>query len=212
MHLAMEMRKIREHVNLVYQHKARTTRRNTYSNSSTYADERNPHRRARSADRRYLSRTPPPVYTVEEWEEERRRPHKVDPAKAQRDSYYAHALPSPYKGEIEYTPDSDELEGSDKDHRERRHRHGRSHGSSRYPDSRSEHYGGGSRAESYRSRSSSTTDRGRTRSRSVHTEQRVVEESSEDADSEAETVYSRRRDSHYTGSSAGRSDRAGRGR
>ncbi|KAF3762791.1 hypothetical protein M406DRAFT_333163 [Cryphonectria parasitica EP155] len=212
----MELRKIREHVNLVYRDKARVTRRNTYTNkSSSYTDEkRTTHRRAHSADRRQSSRGPPPAYTVEEWEEkqeaERRRPKKVDTAKAQRDYYYAHALPSPYKGELEYTPKSDEFDGSEKD----RGRYGSRH-SSRHSSHHRE--GTGSRPDSFRSRSTSTVERGRTRSRSVHTEQRVLEEEDEDSladiDSEAETYYGRRRASYYShgDNGVGRDERAGRG-
>lgn len=157
-------------------------------------------------DRRH-SRGPPAVYTVEEYEEERRRPRHVDTVKAQRDYYYAHALPSPYRGggNIEYTPETDEFDDSTSSSRkgaqDRRSRHGGHR--------RDQYGGGGSHAESSRSRSHSTSDRGRTRSRSVHTEMRVSETASSDADSEAESYYDRRRRSTYYADGSGASGRGG---
>ncbi|KAI3392943.1 hypothetical protein diail_4960 [Diaporthe ilicicola] len=195
----MELRKVRQHIDLVRSSKDRITRNNTRANrSSTYYDEKQPHhhqhhhhhhRRPRSVDR-YSEYT--------RYEEKQRRPHKydhgthhnphlsLDTDKAQREYYYSHALPSPYKGEIEYTP----LEGEFDDRRshagsERSRGRGKSHNSKHGED----------RKEEFASRSSSRTvdDRGRTRSRSVHQERRV-RDSSADADSEAEEAYDRRGD------------------
>lgn len=97
----------------------------------------------------------------------------LDTSKAQREYYYSHALPSPYKGEIEYTPLTGEFE-EDRGGSSRKH-HGR----------------GDVDRDEYRTRSTSTQDRGRARSRSVHQERRV-RESSADADSETEEVYDRK--------------------
>lgn len=206
----LELRKIREHVNLIHRdNKGHVSRRSTYPpSSSVRVDEKPSYRgRARSADRRQSSRGPPPVYTVEEYEEERRRPTHIDTAKAKREHYYAHALPSPYKGEIEYSPLSDSFDESDRSRRSRhrressRHRH-HHHQRDRHADARS---------ESSRSQSHSNVERGRTRSRSVHTDAstRFVETTaSSDADSEGgESRYSsRRREEYYA-----RNDERGRG-
>lgn len=193
----MELRKIREHVNLIHRdNKAHVSRRSTYPpSSSVHVDEKSSHRgRARSADRRHPSRGPPPVYTVEEYEEERHRPTHIETAKSKREHYYSHALPSPYKGEIEYSPLSDSFEDSDRSRRSRQRREPSRHHRDRHADSRSE----SSRSQSH---GHSHVERGRTRSRSVHTEAstRVAETaSSSDADSEGESRFSsRRREGHY---------------
>lgn len=205
----LELRKIREHVNLIHRdNKAHVSRRSTYPpSSSVHADDKSSYRgRARSVDRRHSSRGPPPVYTVEEYEEERRRPTHIETAKANREYYYSHALPSPYKGEIEYSPLSDTFEDSGKDRRGRHRREPSRHHRDRYAESL---------RESSRSHSNSTVDRGRTRSRSVHTDvsKRGAETtSSSDADSEGESHYSSRRREEYYERSDGRGRGAGRGR
>lgn len=204
----LELRKIREHVNLIHRdnNKIHVSRRSTYPpSSSVHIDEKSSHRgRTRSADRRHSSRGPPPIYTVEEYEDARRRPTHIETAKAKREHYYSHALPSPYKGEIEYSPVSDSFEDSDRSrhsrHRRESSRHHRHH-RDRHVDSRS---------ESSRSQSHSNVERGRTRSRSVHTDTstRFVETTaSSDADSEGDSRYSsRRREEYYA-----RNDERGRG-
>lgn len=208
--LGPELQKIKAHLLFIRRDKGRTSGRSVHANSSSaYRDEKHVHRaRARSMDRRQ-SRGPPPMYTVEEYEERRRRPSHVDTVKAQRDYYYAHALPSPYRSEIEYTPQTDEFDdsasSSRRDDREGRGRHS-SHRQDRHRDG-----GSGSRTESYRSQSSSTTGRGRTRSRSVHVERRVNEEVSSDADSEPESAFARRRSAYYTRNS-GAAGQGGSGR
>ncbi|CAN8099738.1 unnamed protein product [Discula destructiva] len=200
----MELRKIREHVNLIYRDSnSHVTRRSTYPpSSSVYVDEKSSRRgRARSVDRRQSSRGPPPAYTVEEYEEERRRPSFVDTRKAQSDWYHSHTLPSPYRHEIEYTPQVDSFDDSDKERRHGRHRH---HDNRR----------ANSRSEASRSHSNSTVDRGRTRSRSVHTVTETT--ASSDADSEGgELRYRsirRGRDDYHPFQADGRGLGSGRGR
>lgn len=206
----LELRKIREHVNLIHRdNKAHVSRRSTYPpSSSVHVDNKPSYRgRAHSVDRRHSSRGPPPVYTVEEYEEERRRPTPIETAKTKRDHYYSHALPSPYKGEIEYSPQSDSFESLGKDRRGRHRREPSRHHRDRYADARS---------DSSRSHSNSTVDRGRTRSRSVHTDasKRVVAEAtaSSDADSEGESRFSSRRREEYYARSDGRGRGPDRGR
>lgn len=180
---AIELRKVRQHIQLVRNDQARLTRRNTIANRTTYYDE--PHRQSRSAhatshsSSRRRHSTSRPEYVVHEYEDaEPRRSrapttrHHVDTARAQRDFYYAHALPSPYRGMIEDTPREDKRfddEGlNDNDSR-------RGHGRTTRESSR--------RARSSHTRSSSSTyERGRTRSRSV----RAGHVSDADTDSEAE--------------------------
>lgn len=194
----MELRKVKQHVDLVRSSKERITRSNTRANRNSsrgYYDEKQPHhhhhRRPHSVDR-YSE------YTRYEEKGSRRprfdhgshhNPHLgINTDKAQREYYYSHALPSPYRGEIEYTPLNAEFDDS-RSHAgsERSSRRGRGGGGA------SHHHGGGGgdRKEEFVSRSSSVVDRGRTRSRSVHQERRV-RDSSADADSEAEEVYERR--------------------
>lgn len=186
----MELRQVRQHIDLVRSSKDRITRNNTRANrSSDYYDEKQPrhhqhhhhhhHRRPHSVDRyseytRYEEKQRRPKYD----HGSHHNPHlSLDTDKAQREYYYSHALPSPYKGEIEYTPlDGEFDEGRGRAGSERRGR-GRRHG--------------GDRKEEVVSQSSSTVDRGRNRSRSVHQERRV-RDSSADADSEAEEVYEKR--------------------
>ncbi|KAJ4421553.1 hypothetical protein N0V82_003691 [Gnomoniopsis sp. IMI 355080] len=205
----LELRKIREHVNLIHRdNKAHVSRRSTYPpSSSVHLDEKSSYRgRARSADRRHSTRGPPPVYTVEEYEEERRRPTHIETAKAKREHYYSHALPSPYKGEIEYSPLSDSFEESDKGRRSRHRREPSRHHRDRHADNRS---------ESSRSHSHSHVERGRTRSRSMHTDAstRVAETTySSDADSEGESRFSNRRREDYYARNEERGRGAGRSR
>ncbi|POS76505.1 hypothetical protein DHEL01_v205096 [Diaporthe helianthi] len=214
----MELRKVKQHVDLVRSSKERITRGNTRANrnSSYYYDEKQPHhhhhqhhshhRRPHSVDR-YSEYT--------RYEEKGRRPRfdhgshhnphlGINTDKAQRDYYYSHALPSPYRGEIEYTPLDAEFDDARSSHagseRSRRGRGGAHHHHHHH------HHGGGGggssssrnrkavaaeEEEEFVSRSSSVDHRGRTRSRSVHLERRV-RDSSADADSEAEEVYERR--------------------
>lgn len=199
----MELRKVRQHIDLIRSSKDRITRSNTRANHSDYHKEKparyshhGSHRRGHSVDR----------YEYTRYEEKPRRPKydhgshhnphlSLDTDKAQRDYYYAHALPSPYRGEIEYTPLNAEFDDARSSHAgsERRGRGGRGHQGGHHP---------GDRKEEFLSRSSSVVDRGRTRSRSVHQERRV-RDSSADADSEAEEVYDRRE--YYPG-------KGGRGR
>lgn len=204
-HLVLELRKIQEHVNLIYRdNKSSLSRRSTYPpSSSVHVDEKHAHRgRTRSADRRHSSRVPPPAYTVEEYEEERRRPSHIDTRKAQTDYWHSHALPTSNSDQrqLEYTPEADEFDDSPKERHSRPRRHHR----------REE---GSHRGSSSRSHSNSTVDRGRTRSRSVHT---VAEtEITDDADSESEEHYQsrRRRDEYQTQQrDSGRGHRDGRGR
>lgn len=188
----MELRKVRQHIDLVRSSKDRITRSNTRANrnSSYYYEEKQPHhhhhhhhshRRPHSVDRyseytRYEEKGRRPKYD----HGSHHNPHlSLDTDKAQREYYYSHALPSPYKGEIEYTPLNGEFEDSRSHAGSERRGRGRAHG----------HHG--DRREEFVSRSSSVVDRGRTRSRSVHQERRV-RDSSADADSEAEEIYDRR--------------------
>lgn len=178
------MHKVRKHIELLRTVKDRVTRDNTRANRNSHYDDKHEHvsyrqRRPHSVDRRNS-------YTeYSRYDEKHRRPSHnhgshhnpnmhLDTGKAQREYYYSHALPSPYKGEIEYTPLSGEFE------EDRRSEARKSHG----------HSGAAERAE-YQSRSTSTHDRGRTRSRSVHQERRV-RDSSADAESETEETYERR--------------------
>lgn len=213
----MELRKINEHVKLIgldnKDHKSSLSRRSTYPpSSSVYGDEKHSHRgRARSS-----SRVPPPVYTVEEYEEEKRRPSHIDTRKAQSDYWHSHALPTSRSDQyqLEYTPETDSFDEEAHKERHSRHRRRRHHRDDRDRD----HDREGSHRTSSRSHSSSnTTERGRTRSRSVHTEQRVIEVTDDDdADSESDEYYrSRRRQDEYQPSSqrdGGRGHREGRGR
>lgn len=195
----MELRKVKQHVDLVRSSKERITRSNTRANrnSSYYYDEKQPHHHHHHSH--HSHRRPHSVDRYSEYTryEERggRRPRfdhgshhnphlGIDTDKAQREYYYAHALPSPYKGEIEYTPLGGEFDDARSSHAgsERRGR-GRGGHPHRHHD--------GDRKEEFVSRSSSVVDRGRTRSRSVHQERRV-RDSSADADSEAEEIYDRR--------------------
>lgn len=190
--LGMELRKVRQHIDLVRSSKDRITHSNTRANrnSSYYYDEKQPqhhhhhhhsHRRPHSVDRyseytRYEEKGRRPKYD----HGSHHNPHlSLDTDKAQREYYYSHALPSPYKGEIEYTPLNGEFEDTRSHAGSDRRGRGKGHG----------HHG--DRKEEFVSRSSSVVDRGRTRSRSVHQERRV-RDSSADADSEAEEVYDRR--------------------
>lgn len=177
----VEMHKVRKHIELLRTVKDRVTRDNTRANRNSHHGDKHvsyrqhhPH----SADRRnsYTEYT--------RYDEKHSRPSHshssyhnpnmhLDTGKAQREYYYSHALPSPYKGEIEYTPLTGEFE---EDHRS---------------EARKGHGHGGAEKTEYRSQSTSTHDRGRTRSRSVHQERRV-RESSADAESETEEVYERR--------------------
>jgi hypothetical protein len=199
----MELRKVKQHIDLVRSSKDRITRNNTRSNrnSSHYYDEKQPHhhhhhhshRRPHSVDR-YSE------YTRYEEKGARRprfdhgshhNPHmSLDTDKAQREYYYSHALPSPYKGEIEYTPLNGEFEN------DARSSHSSHHAGSERKGGRGRgggHHHGDNRKEEFVSRSSSVVDdRGRTRSRSVHQERRVRDSSADYADSEAEEVYDRR--------------------
>ncbi|KUI57810.1 hypothetical protein VP1G_05091 [Cytospora mali] len=177
----VEMYKVRKHIELLRTVKDRITRDNTRANRSNHHDEKHTsyrQRRPHSVDRSTS-------YTeYSRYDEKHRHPSynngshpnsnlNLDTAKAQREYYYSHALPSPYKGEIEYTPLAAEFEED------------------RRSDSRKSNGHGGEKTE-YRSRSTSAThERGRTRSRSVHQEKRV-RDSSADADSETEEVYERR--------------------
>jgi len=200
----MELRKVKQHIDLVRSSKDRITRNNTRSNrnNSHYYDEKQPHhhhhqhhhshRRPHSVDR-YSE------YTRYEEKGPRRprfdhgshhNPHmSLDTDKAQREYYYSHALPSPYKGEIEYTPLNGEFEN------DARSSHSSHHAGSERKGGRGRggHHHGDNRKEEFVSRSSSVVDdRGRTRSRSVHQERRVRDSSADYADSEAEEVYDRR--------------------
>lgn len=192
----MELRKVKQHVDLVRSSKERITRSNTRANrhnSSYYYEEKQPHHHHHHHHRRPHSVDRYSEYTRYE-EKGGRRPRfdhgshhnpnlSLDTNKAQRDYYYSHALPSPYRGEIEYTPLNAEFDDA-RSHAgsERSSRRGRGGGG----------HHGGDRKEEFVSRSSSVVnDRGRTRSRSVHQERRV-RDSSADADSEAEEVYDRR--------------------
>lgn len=203
----LELRKIQEHVNLINRdNKSSLSRRSTYPPSgSIYVDEKSSHRgRARSLDRRHSSRAPPPVYTVEEYEEEKRRPSHIDTRKAQSDHWHSHALPtssSKEQRQLEYTPETDSFDDSPKDRHGRHRRHHRREDRDRE----------GSHRGSLRSHSNSTVDRGRTRSRSVHTELRVTE-TTDDADSEGEEYYSRRRRRDEYQRDGGHGRRDGRGR
>lgn len=181
------MHKVRKHIELLRTVKDRVTRDNTRANrhSSHYDEKHASHRQRRphSLDRRTS-------YTeYSRYDEKHRHPSfghssyhnpnlHLNTDKAQREYYYSHALPSPYKGEIEYTP----LNGEFDEHRRSESRKTHGHGP--------HHADGGEKTE-YRSRSTSVNDRGRTRSRSVHQERRV-RDSSADADSETEEVYERR--------------------
>ncbi|KAK2611738.1 hypothetical protein N8I77_005062 [Diaporthe amygdali] len=188
----MELRKVRQHIDLVRSSKDRITRSNTRANrsSSYYYEEKQPHHQHHH-HHHHSHRRPHSVDRYSEYtryEEKQRRPKydhgshhnpnlSLDTDKAQREYYYSHALPSPYKGEIEYTPLNAEFDDA------------RSHaGSERRGRGKGHH---GDKKEEYVSRSTSTVDRGRTRSRSVHQERRT-RDSSADADSEAEEVYGRR--------------------
>lgn len=206
-----ELQKIRAHLGLIQRDKAHILRRATHADGDSerkYAHRH--HHRSRSMDGRRSTRNPPAVYTVEEYEEAKsHRPSHIDTAKAQRDHYYAHALPSPYKGEIEYTPTTDEDESSSSRKSERQ---SRGHG-------RNRHGGGSSRTTSYRSESKSTTagdrERGRTRSRSVHTDRRVSEtdeDDDSDADSGSEGYYDQQRRRRKRMSSAAYDGGGGGGR
>lgn len=187
-----ELLKIRAHIDLIYQDnkshgdsKSHVSRHSTYPPSSSSYGRTSQRGRARSLDRRHSSRVPSPVYTVEEYEEERRRPSYVDTKKAQSDWYHSHTLPSPYsQGALEYTPEAEAFEETDKDGhgRSRRRHHDRHTGSQR--------------GESG-SNSNSTFDRGRTRSRSVRTEKRVTETTTSDADSEGGSRYTSKRRETY---------------
>lgn len=221
---AVELRKLRQRIKLIRTAEARLTQRNTKANrSSNYHDEKHVSRKSahepRSHDshggsssssssrrRRYsysAASSRAPEYSVHEYEEERRRPSHVDTVKAQRDYYYAHALPSPYRGMIEDTPRDEDFDEDDKERgrrggerhggreKGRRHDEDRGHGQGQGGDTKS------SRTETYRSRSNSTYHRGRPRSRSSVTterkQERVVEVVSSDADSEAEAEKDRDR-------------------
>ncbi|KAG8156895.1 hypothetical protein KVR01_013308 [Diaporthe batatas] len=191
----MELRKVKQHIDLVRSSKDRITRSNTRANRNSsrgYYDDRQSHhhhRRPHSVDR-YSEYT--------RYEEKGRRPRfdhgshhnphlGINTDKAQRDYYYSHALPSPYRGEIEYTPLNAEFDDARSHAGSERSRRSRGGGASHHH----HHGGGGERKEEFVSRRSSVVDRGRTRSRSVHQERRV-RDSSADADSEAEEVYERR--------------------
>lgn len=177
------MHKVRKHIELLRTVKDRVTRANRHSNhDGKHVSYRQ--RRPHSLDRRSF-------YTeYSRYDEKHRRPshnhgsHQnpnlhLDTDKAQREYYYSHALPSPYKGEIEYTPLTGEFEKDRRSEPRRPHGHG------------SRHVRGGGEKTEYRSGSTSTHERGRTRSRSVHQERRV-RDASADADSETEEVYERR--------------------
>ncbi|ROW00051.1 hypothetical protein VPNG_08323 [Cytospora leucostoma] len=182
----VEMNKIRKHIELLRTAKDRVTRDNTRVNRNSHHEEKHVsyrQHRPHSLDRR-TSHTEYSCY-----DEQHRRPSHghsthhnpnlhLNTDKAQREYYYSHALPSPYKGEIEYTP----LTGEFEEHRRSESRKSHGHGS--------QHVHDGERKE-YRSRSTGVQDRGRRRSRSMHQERRV-QESSADADSETEEVYERR--------------------
>lgn len=178
------MQKVRKHIELLRTVKDRVTRDNTRDNTRANRNSHYDERYVSSRQRRPHSMDRRTSYTeTSRYDEKHRRPSHhgshhnpnmhLDTGKAQREYYYSHALPSPYKGEIEYTPLTGEFD------EDRRSASRKSHGQT-----------GAERAE-YRSRSTSTHDRGRTRSRSVHQERRV-RESSADADSETEEVYERR--------------------
>lgn len=185
----MELRKVRQHIDLIRSAKDRITRSNTQVNrNNSYRSHHGSHRRGHSVDEEYAR-----------YEEKPRRPKydhgshhnphlSLDTDKAQREYYYAHALPSPYKGEIEYTPLDASFDDARSSHARSSHagseRRGRGGGGGRG-------HHAGDRKEEFLSQSSSVVDRGRTRSRSVHQERRV-RDSSADADSEAEEVYDRR--------------------
>lgn len=203
----MELRKVRQHVDLIRSSKDRITRSNTqanresryyYENRPDHHSHRGSHRRGHSVDRyseytRYEKQPQPrPKYD----HGSHHNPHlSLDTDKARREYYYAHALPSPYRGEIEYTPLNAEFDDA-RSSQAGSERRGRGGGRGRG------HHTGDRKEEEFLSRSSSVVDRGRTRSRSVHQERRV-RDSSADADSEAEEVYDRRE--YYPG-------KGGRGR
>lgn len=190
----MELRKVKQHVDLVRTSKERITRSNTRANRNSsrgYYDEKQSHHHGHHHHRRPHSVDRYSEYT--RYEEKGRRPRfdhgshhnphlGINTDKAQREYYYAHALPSPYRGEIEYTPLNAEFDDV-------RSHAGSERGSRRGGGRPGHHHG--ERKEEFVSRSSSVVDRGRTRSRSVHQERRV-RDSSADADSEAEEVYERR--------------------
>lgn len=178
---------MRQHIQLIRSDQARLTRRNTIANRTTYYDEKHVHHcsskqphTGHSSNRKHShTSSSKPEYVVHEYEEERRKPNHVDTVKAQRDYYYAHALPSPYRGMIEDTPrEEKKFDG------ERGHSHGHGHTTTR------------TTRESYCARSNSTYERGRTRSRSSAGH-------GSDADSEAEEDHDRRRGVRHGGERGG---------
>lgn len=176
------MRKIRKHIDLLRGVQDRITRDNTRANTQTVYDEkyhRRQYRRPDSVDRnrqRYAERHEERTY---------RRPANhlsLDTERAQREYYYSHALPSPYKGEIEYTPLGTEFH--EKKQRTTEERRGAA---------------GGGKTE-YRARSTTVDDRGRQRTRSVHAEKdssgRYKRSESVDSDTD-ENAHYRRRQAYY---------------